>query len=469
MISDQIYDVVIIGAGIGGLICGTFLAKNGKKVLIIEQDEKPGGCIVSIIRKNCVFDMGGHLFGSGNRRGILGRCLYELGINVDFVRLNPTDQFHFEDDFIQVPTELDDYKELLKDKFPQEKQRIDPFFEHLLSLARNFNNVSKIKKFKNWTYQEFLDRWFKDNRLKSILSAEYLYIGTRPKYSSALFMAVLLASYLKDGIYYPIGGTQVFSNAIYNKFHEHGGTSLFKKRVKKILITHNNKQALGVELETRERILGKIIVSNVDACETFLKLIDRSNVPKKYLHEIKSSKRSTSLFLTFLAIRNYKKDISKKRGWHFSSYDMNRNNPLYIFIPTLFDSTIAPDSTHIIEVITAFTRDFDSVKDWDQCKKDLQSTIMRKLNLILGDDIERNLVYVDSATPKTFEKFTSNSKGVAYGWSMTPDQTASGRLQQETPIRNLYLVGHWTTPGCGITSVAVSGWNLSKKILATSL
>jgi all-trans-retinol 13,14-reductase len=96
------YDVIIIGAGIGGLCCGCYLAKSGIKTLILEAHDKPGVCVTSIRRKNSIFDVGAHLIGSCNKTGIFKKYLRDLGINIDFLQLDPTDRFHFPDRTINV-------------------------------------------------------------------------------------------------------------------------------------------------------------------------------------------------------------------------------------------------------------------------------------------------------------------------------------------------------------------------------
>jgi hypothetical protein len=73
--------------------------------------------------------------------------------------------------------------------------------------------------------------------------------------------------------------------------------------------------------------------------------------------------------------------------------------------------------------------------------------------------------YYEAATPATLERYTLNFQGAAYGWDPTPEQSGTSRLQPKTPLENLYLTGHWTTPGGGTTTVALSGKNTARMIL----
>jgi phytoene dehydrogenase-like protein len=113
------FDVIIIGSGIGGLVCGAKLAKEGQKVLILERHALPGGCVTSVRKKGYNFDYGAHLFGSCNKDGILRYYLRELGVSdLEFIRLDPADRFVFPDMAIDVPQGIDEYMEKLRALFP---------------------------------------------------------------------------------------------------------------------------------------------------------------------------------------------------------------------------------------------------------------------------------------------------------------------------------------------------------------
>lgn len=91
--SSEEYDAIIIGAGIGGLVCGCYLAKAGMKVLICEQHHKPGGYCTSFKRKGFTFDAAAHCFGSYRKDGFVRRIFNDIGINekVKILRYNPSD------------------------------------------------------------------------------------------------------------------------------------------------------------------------------------------------------------------------------------------------------------------------------------------------------------------------------------------------------------------------------------------
>ena len=101
------YDVIIIGAGIAGLVCGAFLARSGKKVLVVEQHFIPGGYCTSFKRKGFNFDAAVHHIGGCGKWSIVGRCFKTLGIEMDFYHLDPMDNLIFPSFNIEIPADLD--------------------------------------------------------------------------------------------------------------------------------------------------------------------------------------------------------------------------------------------------------------------------------------------------------------------------------------------------------------------------
>ena len=236
------YDVVVLGAGIAGLICGTFLAKQGKKVLIIEQHSIPGGYCTSFKRKGFVFDAAVHHIGGCGKWSVVGRCLKELDININFLQLDPMDSIHFPSFSIDVPAEIDDYVNLLKERFPSEREQLSLFFKEFIRLYRATFSTEKHKmliKYQDLTYKEMLDNFFTDEHLKMTLSAQWGYIGSPPHEVSAIGMCQMLVNYLKDGAYFPVGGTQNFADTITQKFIDYGGHIMLSSSVEGMLTDGN--------------------------------------------------------------------------------------------------------------------------------------------------------------------------------------------------------------------------------------
>src|SRR5712692_9561618 len=124
------YDAIIIGAGVGGLICANLLTRAGLKVLLIEQHYMVGGYCSTFRRAGYTFDAATHFYPLlGNPSTITGALLGRLGSRTTWVKMDPVDHFHFPDgSSFAVPADFDIYLASLKREFPDEASALDQFF-----------------------------------------------------------------------------------------------------------------------------------------------------------------------------------------------------------------------------------------------------------------------------------------------------------------------------------------------------
>lgn len=461
------YDAIVIGAGIAGLICGAFLAKDGKKVLIVEQHSIPGGYCTSFKRKGFNFDAAVHHIGGCGKWGIVGRCFKTLGIEMDFIPLEPMDHLIFPDFTIEIPSDLDEYIACLQNRYPLQKDKIADFFRDFIRLYRaTFNNEKSqiIDKYKDWTYGEMLDAFLEDDELKMILSGQWGYIGLPPTQASAIGMCQMLVNYLKDGAFFPDGGTQEFANTIFRKFIDFGGHIMLSCKAEKILF--NGKTAIGVKLQDGKKISSNLVVSNIDVRQTFFELLEGKLDPL-FLQKINEMRVSCSFFLLYLGV-DEKIDLNTlKRGFYHTAKDIHSidNDWMYVSVPTKLCPTLAPMGKQIISVVVHMKEEkYKDVTHWKSFKESMTLSTINRLEKYVPE-LKKHISVRDAATPKTLERYTLNAKGATYGWAVTADQIWDNRLSPKTPIDNLYLTGHWTRPGPGICAVVSSGWGVAKLII----
>ena len=214
------YDAVIIGSGIAGLVCGCYLAKAGMKVLMAEQHHKPGGYCTSFRRKKYIFDAAAHSFG-GYTHGPLGIVFRELGIDkgMNILRFDPSDTVITPDFQVSFCSDLNKTVKGFQDIFPSEKESIADFFEILFN--PDPNTFSRMRKS---TFQNMLNSFFRDNRLKAVLSFPLLgNSGLPPSMLSAFIGAKIFKEFLLDGGYYPDKGMQEIPDTLGKKYKEFGG------------------------------------------------------------------------------------------------------------------------------------------------------------------------------------------------------------------------------------------------------
>ncbi len=467
------YDAIIIGSGIGGLVCGCYLAKAGQKVLIVEQHDKPGGYCGSFKRNGTVYDTGVHYLG-GIRKGILGTILKELDI-LDRMKLRQFDtaeKIVLPNVTFYIKSNMDETIQGLKTLFPKESINIDRFFEHILQ--QSFYSI--YKNAANRSFKNVLRHFFTNEDLLSIFDAICLMNkGLNASQVSAISTIILLRDYISNPGYYPVGGMCQFPNLLVQRFKEYGGTMIYSEKVSKIIISKEIK-VKGVEAASN-KYLSDTVISNCDAKYTFQELID---VKIKEKNKIDSLVPSASFFTVYLQITkdNYYKSLTKDS--HAISYfftqkpsyntkyeiaDGQEIRYLNYAIPAEYDNT----SKMGIRVITLAK--YYTPKFWDRYKAAYAQTILNKTKQLFPKIVD-NVTNKFIATPVTFNKFTRNDCGAGFGWAPTVKQESTSLCPSKTSIKGLYLSGHWSTTAIaksGAPVVAFCGMNTAKSVLEQKL
>jgi phytoene dehydrogenase-like protein len=476
----QRYDAIVIGAGIGGLMCANLLARGGLKVLLLEKHYMLGGFCSTFRRNGFIFDAATHFYPLlGNPATLTGKILRELQIPTEWVKMDPVDQFHFPGSKpFAVPANFSDYILRLKEWFPHEAAAVDAYFAelrqaYLYGLLYYFKDVSNdyAARMENCTMAGKLDEYFRDPKLKTVLLADTPHWGSLPDRTSYLFDAMLRLSYFL-GNYYPKGSSQKFADDLGRAIVSQGGKVLKCAAVEQIHV--ESGAVRGVRVRTLSRRAAEmfefeapVIVSNADAVYTYRDLLDGRHGGAWILDRMRSMRPSYPCFLVHLGLRGMDPErLAAAEGYYWSSFDPGDvvRNVFKIFIPTHFDPAIAPPGCQILIVQKLTPVDFDAIGDWPAHKAGVENVIMNRLRAIFPE-IDRHIVVRLGASAMTSYRFTGNFQGAMLGWEMSPEQLGAGRLPIYTPVRNLYLTGHWTQPGGGITPVIMSAQRVAKIIL----
>jgi phytoene dehydrogenase-like protein len=473
-------DAVIIGGGIGGLVCGNLLARGGMKVLLIEKHYMLGGFCSTFCRKGFRFDAATHFYPLlGNPATLTGKLLCELEIPTEWVKMDPVDQFHFPGyPPFTVPANFSTYLEVLKARFPHQSAAIDGYFSELrqaymYGLLYYFKGVSNsyVERFERCTLLEKLDEYFSDPHLKAILMADTPHWGSLPNRTSYIFDAMLRLSYFL-GNFYPKGSSQKFADDLGRGIEANGGRVL--KCAAADIIRVAGGAVRGVRIHTVSRRAPEVfefetpvVVSNSDARHTYRDLLGEKHCDRWVLDRIESMAPSYPCFLMHIGVRGMDPErLAGAEGYYWSCFDPHDavRNVFKIFIPTHFDPNIAPPGCQIIIIQKLTPVNFERIGNWAAHKSATEQVIMGRLRRIFPG-IDGHIVVRLAASALTSYRFTGNYQGAMLGWEMSPDQLGSARLPFYTPILNLYLTGHWTQPGGGITPVIVSAQRVAKTIL----
>lgn len=487
------YDVIIVGSGMGGLSAAALLSKAGKIVLVIERHDRAGGYAHAFRRKKYIFDAAVHLIGGCESAelkegGLIDGLLRLLGVRDQcfFLKVNPFYTTIFPGFKLHAPLDIEEYVQVHVRHFPREEKG----FRKLILLCAQVNQemrgfpselsfwdvirmpkrFPKLYRYHKASLGDVIDEYLTDPRLKAVFGSLWPYLGLPPSKLSFLYWSAMFMSFIDEGAFYCQGSFQNMVNAFVEALKMNGGEILFNSRVRRILV--QNGRATGVILENGQRIQSSTVISNADALQTFEELVGVENLPKRFVKNISRMKPSLSAFVVYLAtdLDLRKLDTSHEmffyRCWnHNETYQKILNGKpsgILVTIPTLIDASLAPSNEHLLTITTLIPYEIGS--SWREEKTHYANSLLSELEAVIPD-LKNHTTFAEGASPRTMERYTLNLTGAIYGWEASPKQVGRKRLSHQTPIRNLYLSGHWTQPGGGIYGVIVSGLQTAQFIL----
>jgi phytoene dehydrogenase-like protein len=461
------YDVVIIGAGIGGLVCGCYLAKAGMKVLIAEQHYKPGGYCTSFIRNGFTFDAAAHSFGGYREGGLLRKIFHEISLDkeVEICRSAPSDIVITPEHRIAMHAHSDETVDELSKAFPHEHIGISKLFNALATPNPVF--FASLRKI---TFSTLLDRYFADATLKSILSFPLFGNGGLPSSALSAFVAAKIYSeFLLDGGYYPTGGMQMIPDVLAQRFKQYGGELLLKCLVERIII--KDGKVAGIYAKRKEFIPACRVVSCCDARSTFMQMIGRQYLPNFFIQAMDRMVPSLSMFVLYLGLQGERDvPVGMARGansWILNEMDLEKIYAYAIKGDMIremdnFMARLSPDSKSLLAFVSAPYRD---KLYWANSKKILQDYFIAQIEKYAFPGLKKSISFIESATPHTLYRYTRNYQGAAYGWAARLEQTFIQDFRKPSFVEGLHLTGHWTTHAQGIPGVMYVGCDTAKHLL----
>jgi prolycopene isomerase len=489
------YDVIVIGAGMGGLTAAALLAKKRLKVLLLEKEKQVGGYVVSFKRNGFTFDATGAFVGGCQDGGEFNEILKQIGAHeeIEFIPINdiqniyPGFEIHMRQGGFQT------YMETLLDLFPEEEKGLKVYFSLLKKIGdeiRSYSEMTWNKKiffpfffrnlirFHKTSHKGILDSLFKGGEVKMALHT--LPATEPPSRLSFLLVATVINKALLEGVFYPKGGMGRISEVMARSFKQAGGEIYLQKEVVKILV--KNGRVEGVLTKDEEMFQSPIVISGINPSCLIHQL--PLEVQKPFLKRTRRFEYSLSCFILYLAT-----DLDLKgMGLPYFTYlrflsDLEEedrilqrgeipNHPtMIVSIPTLLDPSLAPPKKHLIKVLVYAPYQHQgewgkgNIEIYRQTKEEFSQRIIHQLEMKLVPDLRNHLLFHESATPLTLERYTGNERGAMYGLASTPSQVGNLRPPHRTPISGLFQVGHYTRPAHGILGASLSGLFATRAIL----
>lgn len=489
------YDAIIIGGGLGGLVSGAKLSKEGKKVLLLEQHYVPGGCATSFKRKGFIMEVGLHEMDGLDENDLKTEVFKDLGVfdNVEFLRIPEFYRVVSERVDIVIPDNTKEAIKVLTEYFPDEGKGITKYFKTINAIR---NEIKRLP-LERWkavllfpifpllypnlvlntfnTLGRFLDKITKNEDLKLVLAANVGYYHDNPYSMSLIYYSTPQAAYYNGG-YFIKGGSQKLSDFLSNVIKSNGGEILLNHLVTKIIIKNN--KAAGVEYrktsgqssETKS-VFAKTIIANAAIPNVVDMLPEREQALLNT--RIKKLKIACSLISIYIG---FKKEVKELNNKHYSTFvidksvtnlsDIMKNfrddfsSRNFVFVDySQIDSSLAPKGKSFGAVCT-----IDYLSNWSKLSKEEYKKKKEEVSQLYFNKLEKlipgitaQIEYYEVGTPKTIQRYTLNPDGTAYGFAQTPNQSGVFRLPNKSPIKNLYFASAWTNPGGGFTGAILSG------------
>ena len=475
------YDVVIIGSGLGGLIVGAKLAKEGRNVLIVEQHSSIGGYATCFTQNNFTIDVGFHSMDGLYAQDPKIKVFEDLDVyfNIEFVDI-PTGCYRFTNNRIDftLPGRVEDAINLLIEKFPKEEKGIRLYFE----------TIDKIfsSEWRNKTVGEMLDSMFENKDIKLVLAGPIQYYGDDPYTLSALSFAAAMSRNFKGVKHYIKGGSDKLTHYLADYIREHGSTLLLNKEVTKIIVNQEKETVEGIEYkstsdknsETTFIEANYVVVNAPLPVAAKLLSSERENVQRlrETINSLKIGHSVLNIYFGFnttldkLGHNNYFTVVNDESVFSLSDIFVNNNGGYsrknYIFVDYgQTDTGMAPfgKSTGIISTVDYINNWIHlNEEDYYKKKKEIETIFIERLDRLIPD-VKDHIEHVSVATPKTMERYTHNPQGSVIGFARNPLQV--GMYPLASPFKNLYFASAWSVPGGGFTSIIDAGWQVAASIL----
>ena len=487
-------EVVVIGAGMGGLAAAARLAALGHDVSVFEQGKHPGGKVATYRRDGFAFDTGPSLLTlpavyrdlflktASSRRGA------PLEEQVDLRALDPAFAYRWADGSSAVlpgsntqrvahalgdalgGRAADDWNRFSRRAGHTWSVTRGPFLESPLDgprdLLRQLHRLGDVRAVAPWRTLRSLGRQsFADDRLVTLLDRYATYAGSDPRRAPA---ALSVIPYVEQtfGAWHVGGGIGVLADAVYRRCVDRGVSFTFSSDV--VEVVTDGGRASGVRLADGRRVAADVVVANADAAHLYRDLVadPRSAAP---LAALDRATPSLSGFVLLLALRGRSRDLEHHNVSFPADYDAEfdaifgpapRPVPdpaLYICAPD--DPTMRPDDQHESWFVLANAPRHlpGSGVDWDgpgvaEAYADHLLGIMARRGL----DVRDRLVWREVRTPADLERQTRAPGGAIYGTSSNGIRAAFLRPANRSPVPGLFLVGGSAHPGGGLPLVGLS-------------
>lgn len=458
------YDVVIIGAGLGGLECAYILQSHGKNVCVLEKDALIGGCLQTFRRNGQKLDTGFHYVGGLDKGQMLWRLFNYFGImDLPWKKLDEDcfDEVIIKGKHYKFAQGYERFQATLNEAFPHQKDNIAEYVDLLRKIGDNTAKSFEPRDSEDFYTQslfamsayEYLHKTFSDDALIDVISGTSLKMELHPEKLPLYTFAQINSSFIQSA-YRIVGGGMQIAERMRENIERKGG------------VVRRNAEVTGVEavdgkigaliINGDERVEAELFISDIHPAATMNLLEDSKLIRNIYRKRINSLENTYGMFTTHLIL---KKDSVKYLNrniyafeesdlWHISQF------PSTSEIKEILISQQPPeDGSEYVDNIDILTpMNWNEVERWfgtkigqrgsdyDEMKQTVSAKAIETAKKYIPE-IDGSIEHVYTSTPLTYADYTGTVSGSAYGIRKDCNQLMFTVLTPRTPVSNLFLTG----------------------------
>lgn len=484
------YDVAIVGAGLGGLLCAVFLAKEGKKVILIEQNKQLGGCLQTFSFQKKIFDSCVHYIGAIDEGQTQNKIFHYAGImaKLQLERLpeNGFDKITFGDNPVEYPQAqgTQNFIEQLSVKFPGERNNLQEYINLLQHTAEHFplynlrlGDETLKNKILPLEVNRTLEHVTSNPLLKNVLTGNNLLYAGRSGHTPFYIHALVLKSYIDSAVKFTSGSSQI-TKLLLQQFRDHGGEVVKNEKVEK-LISNDGKIQKLITKPGRE-IMAKQFIANIHP-QSLLQLFDKPLFKPAYTKRIFAVQNTVSAFMVCVILKEKQVTYPHSNSyWHahqdaFSGIEYAHDSWPQCYALYYNKDPKSPEYAESVSILTYMrTEEFqswfpsfnssaypegrpDPYEDFKNKKTEiLLQTVSRRF-----PEIKKNIVAIKTATPLTFRDYLGTDDGSMYGIEKDVQNAIQTQIHVASKIPNLFFTGQNAgihgVLGVSITAIATCG------------
>lgn len=463
--SEDKYDIVILGTGLGGLVCGYVLSKNGFKVLLLEKNAQIGGCLQTFRRFGVKFDTGMHYIGSMLEGQILHRLFKYLNL-LDDVKLSRLDENGY--DILSIAGKeykyasgYDRFVETLCENFPDCRGEISEYVRQLKAIA-NASPLYNLRKVEDNVFIEadyiktsindFIARITGNAELQSVLAGNLpLYAGVKDK--TPTYIHALINNFYIQSAWRIIGGSDAIAASLAKSIRAYGGEIRANSEVTEVVC--DDEKAIGVKLASGEYVEAKSFISNIHP-QAMIEMLDTHLIRKAYRTRIHDLENTISNFTLYIKFKEKAIPYLNYNYYYYADQDVWKANERekgdalrsYLFMHQSAEQNQQwAQSAEMIGYMK-----FDEVAQWadtkvgrrgDEYKAFKQRTAEHYIDVLEQSfpGIRNAIECYETSSPLTYRDYTATKEGSMYGIIRDKNFPTQTLVSQRTKIPNLFMTG----------------------------